>query len=36
MGFLDAVASAAPYANSLHLASDIHSTPTPHHSFFTG
>jgi len=32
-GFWDAVASAEPYANNLHLAPDI---PTPHHSIFTG
>ena len=30
-----AVASAGPYANNLHLAPDI-TTPTPHHSIFTG
>ena len=35
MGFWDAVASAGPYANYLHLTSDI-TTPTPHHSIFTG
>ena len=34
-GFWDAVASAGPYANNLHLATDI-TTPTPHHSIFTG
>ena len=33
MGFWDAVASAGPYANNLHLAVD---TSTPHHSIFTG
>jgi len=32
MGFGDAVATAGPYANSLHLAPDR----TPHHSNFTG
>jgi len=30
-----AVASAGPYANNLHLASDI-ATPAPCHSIFTG
>jgi len=34
MGFWDAVASAGPYANSLHLAPDKITT-TPHHSIFT-
>jgi len=33
LGFSDAVASAGPYANNLHLAPDI-TTPTPHHSIF--
>ena len=33
--FWDAVASAGPYANNLHLAPDT-TTPTPHHSIFTG
>jgi len=32
MGFGDAVALAGLYANNLHLA----TTPTPHHSIFTG
>ena len=32
MGFWVAVASTGPYANNLHLA----TTPTPHHSIFTG
>ena len=35
MGFWDAVAAAGPYANNMHLAPDI-TTPTPHHSIFTG
>ena len=35
MGFWDAVASAGPYANNLHLAPDKY-TPTPHHSMFAG
>jgi len=35
MGFWNAVAAAGPYANSLHLTADI-TTPTPHHSVFTG
>jgi len=35
MGFWDAVASAGPYANNLHLAPDKY-TPTPHHSIFAG
>jgi len=36
MGFWDAVASAGPYANNLHLTPDSITTPTPHHSTFTG
>ena len=36
MGFWDAVASAGPYANSLHLTPDRITTPAPHHSIFTG
>ena len=35
LGFSDAVASAGPYANNLHLAADI-TMPTPHHSIFAG
>ena len=35
MGFGNAVASAGPYANNLHLAPD-RQTPTTHHSIFTG
>jgi len=31
-----AVASAGPYASNLHLAADLITTPTPHHSIFTG
>ena len=34
MGSGDAVTSAGPYANNLHLAPD--TTPTPHHSTFIG
>ena len=33
MGFWNAVASAEPFANNLHLAAD-RTTPTPHHSIF--
>jgi len=33
-GFWDAVASAGPYANNLHLSPDRLLTPTPHHSIF--
>ena len=36
MGFWDAVASAGPYANNLHLAADKITTLTPHHSIFIG
>ena len=32
MGFGDAVASAGPYANNLHLAPDKTATPTNHYS----
>jgi len=35
-GFWDAMASAGPHANNLHLASDRLTTPTTHHSSFTG
>jgi len=35
MGFWDAVASAGPYANNLHLTTQI-TTSTRHHSIFTG
>jgi len=31
-----AVASAGPYANNLHLAPNMITAPTPHHSIFTG
>ena len=34
MAFWDAVASAGPYANNMHLAQM--TTTTPHHSIFTG
>jgi len=34
MGFRDAVASAGPYANNLHLAPDRHQHPIT--QFFTG
>jgi len=36
MGFWDAVASAGPYANNLHLGPRQITTPTPRHSVFTG
>jgi len=36
MGFWDAEVSAGPYANNLHLAPRHITTPTPHHSIFTG
>jgi len=37
VGFWDAVASAGPYTNNLHLAPDCFiTTPTPQHSVFTG
>ena len=37
-GFWDAVASAGPYANNLHVTpdSDRLTTPTTYHSIFTG
>jgi len=36
MGIRDAVASAGPYANNLHLSPDRNHTPTPHRSVSTG
>jgi len=39
IGFWEAMASAGPYANNLHLTPEcrqIQTTPTPHHSIFTG
>jgi len=35
VGFWDAVASAGPYANNLHLDPDRQPHPTSHHSIFT-
>ena len=36
MRIWDAVASAGPYANKMHLTPDRMTTPAPHHSVFTG
>jgi len=36
MGFWGGSASAEPYANNLYLTPDSITTPTPHHSTFTG